>query len=166
MSASLETPDYGWRAELLAKVALTRRPDLAVLDAARPWDLVVELLDGDARSGQVFAVDVTAALRPEDLGQELDHGEIALRPEWIERIRDAATRATHAPLPVCFVVYAMTHDRGYYAWIRRPVRDGSPEGLVTEHAEYLLPFTREALDEIVALVHEWYRLRRRHAAAI
>ncbi len=46
MTIPLEMPEYAWRAELLAKVMLTRRPALAVRHPGGPWDLLVELLDG------------------------------------------------------------------------------------------------------------------------
>lgn len=164
MTAPIDMPEYAWRAELLAKVMFTRRADLAVTHAAGPWDLMVELLDGDRSTGQVFAVGVKATLRPEGFGSAAA-GEIALRREWIEQIESDATRARDTPFPVCVVGFAMTTDEGHYAWIRSPVRDGSGTGLVTEYPEHLLPFTDEAIDAIVTRVRAWYRQRRPQAAA-
>lgn len=166
MTNKVETPEYAWRAELLAKVMLTRRPDVTVRHPAEPWGLLVDLLDGEAHTGQVFAVEVAATLRPEGLGRPLESGEITLREEWLERLAREGSRAIDAPFPVCFVGFAMTTDEGYYAWIRRPVRDGSAEGLVTERPEHLLPFTDGAVDDVVTTVREWYRQRRRHATAV
>lgn len=166
MTNQAEMFEYAWRAALLAKVMFTRRTDLDVRAEVEPWDLFVELLDGDAHTGQVFAIEVKATLKPEGLGRVLGTGEVALRGEWLQHVEREAERDKDAPFPVCFIGVAMTTDTGYFAWIRRPVRDGSADGLVTERPEHLLPFTDESVDEIVANVREWYRQRRRHAAAV
>jgi hypothetical protein len=165
MTDRLDMPEYVWRAELLAKVILTRRSDIEVRHPVRPWDLLVELLEGESHTGQVFAVEVGATLRPEGFGRADENGEVAVRAEWRHKLRVEVERAKDTPFPVCFVGFAMTTDQGYFAWIRRPVRDGTSEGLVTELPEHLFPFTNEVVDDIVTSVREWYRQRRHHAAA-
>lgn len=171
MTTTIEMPEYAWRAELIAKVMFTRRADINVVHAEargahHGWDLVVELLDGDAHTSQVFAVEVKATLKPDGFGHVAENGEVALHNEWIEKIARDAAKAADAPFPVCLIGFAMTTDTGFYAWIRRPVRDGSSAGLVTERPEHLVAFTDATVDEIVASVREWYRQRRQHAAAV
>lgn len=161
-----EMSPYEWRAEMLARVMFTRRSDVVVRAPASPWDLLVELLeDGDA-TGQVFAVEVKAFLRPTDLGRAVDHGEIALDRDGVELLARVSQHVRDVPFPVCFIGFAMSTDEGYSAWVRRPVNDGSAEGLVTEAPEHLTPFTDHAIAEIIDTVRGWYRRRRSHAAAV
>ena len=104
VTTTIEMPEYAWRAELIAKVMFTRRADLNVVHAEargahHGWDLVVELLDGDAHTSQVFVVEVKATLKPEGFGHVAENVEVALRNEWIQKIARDAAKAADAPLP-------------------------------------------------------------------
>lgn len=161
MTTAEEPFDWKWRAGLLAKVMLTRSPDVVIVRQDGRWNVLAELLEGGASTGQLFAAEVGAALEPELLGRVRADGEVVLHEDWKQTVEGVAQRQRDTPFPVCFVAFEMARDRGCYGWIRRPVGDR----LVTEHPEELRPLTDEAVDEIVRDVRTWYAQRSPRAAA-
>src|SRR6266498_4810286 len=131
------------RAEVLAKVFLTRRGDVRVTSAAsdRGFDLQVELLKDGAPTGRVFGVEIKAQV------ESRTDKEIRLRPQ---------VRLNAEVFPVCLFFFTMEDDRGYWDWLSMPVltSDERPR-LEKPRVVDLRPLTTASIDEVVDSVNRW-----------
>jgi hypothetical protein len=109
------------RAEALALVLLTGRPDITMVNAPENSgiDLIVTILKKKVHSFDQFGVIVRGTVReipsPEGASKVLNS---LLRPK---------TSRVALSMPVCAFFFSMVDDRGYYAWVKEPITvDGVP----------------------------------------
>lgn len=144
------------RAVQLAVVHLTRRRDVSVTQEPRETrelrtmrtDLLVSLLEEGQDVGQFLAVEVKAAASDEDV----------LKAS--RKLSRQGRSVTYFPFPICLFVFSMETDQGYWRWVRQPElnpEDKSHLFSVTDVKLSLL--TKEALNQILASVREWYQQR-------
>ncbi len=143
----------GWfiaeRTRSLALVSLTRRGDLAVMNAAPDTglQLVASVTKEKGPAVRQFGVRLLGAKGPT---ADVDRGKairVAIQP---------LLRAGPFPYPVVLLHFTMEGDEGHYAWVWEPaVEDGAPRLLANE-APPSHEFGRAALDEIVGRVDAWY----------
>jgi hypothetical protein len=154
-----------YRADILAQVALTRRPDvcLSKFDIGRLRNdstPEVEFIgtinpdDGEHTAG-VFAVAVW--------GTDKEIKGEATATRWMDhRWKQITHTGTFAVchIPTIAMLFSMVGDMGYYAWILEPILDpdtkapqlaGTEWGRLTSHL-----MDKRALDEIVDKIKEWY----------
>ena len=142
------------RAENLAIVYLTRRPDLSIqrMEANRGLDLFVEILENEKPSGQVFGIQLkaTAACSPADMPTDL--------------LKDNSLKyAQNLPFPVCLFLFEMEHDRGFYTWLKAPVsREQSEEQ--NQDLEEWRSLTPDSLNTLIRQVTAWYQQKQQVAA--
>jgi hypothetical protein len=139
------------RARALARMHLTRRDDLVIVQAGKEsgLDYLVSLArDSEKPSARQFGVALRAARSP-PVEERLNE---ALRPEMRSLLR-----AGEFPYPVCLFYFTMEDDGGYYAWVAEPVRteDGKPR-LRMHSSASCQKLDRAALDEIASRVGAWY----------
>lgn len=155
-----------YRADILAKVALTRRPDVRLSkfdigqlksDSTPQVDLIGTIIpDADDDVAGVFAVTVWGT------DKAIPTEEAATR--WMsKRWRDNLTtgKNTVFHLPSIALLFSMVGDTGYYAWILEPESD--PEKSIAQlvFAEERLtgrPMDAKALDTIINKIKGWYCL--------
>ena len=168
---------YAMRAETLAKLILTRRPDLDVLTTS-----------GSFRGGYDLLVRITGtglSLTPEFgvLTKGIDQPLTSTR--WrssvlrsVVRLEDRdGARGTDQFLPVCLFVFNIDTEEGLYLWLKEPQveKDGNSRVQLStyprasgENGNDLgksgAPFEKldnDAVARIVERVVEWYRARDR-----
>ncbi len=161
MKAAATQSMLEFRAENLAVVHLTRRPDLIVSRPDREYglDLLVTVAPRDKPSGRLFGVQVKGVMSEQNLRRTAD-GIMSTDNG------NAAGLISEAPFPVCQFVFTMSDDQGYYRWINEPVCDrANGATLHLQDRTSLMPLTDAAIDEIVAAVNEWYDARSRDRSA-
>lgn len=153
--------EYRWRAALFARIQLTARDDLEVLESSRTiagerCDLRVRLHAEGTAHDPSCEVLVRAPLRASQWGTTDDHGALLLDAEHAAMMRELAARVQGAETPVLLVVVAMEGDFGWYTWLcgpnEAPVED--PRG--ADAGDHLKPFDRSGVDHIVDGVRIWY----------
>jgi hypothetical protein len=137
------------RAEALAVVHLTRRPDLAVAKNSpeKGFDLTVEILRDGRPTQRTFGVQVGARVRaitadPADvLATAIAHRPAA--GDW--------------PFPIGLFYFTMQDEAGYFVWVAEPVvtADGRPK-LLSPPTAAPARLDAAAVDGIVAAVDRWY----------
>jgi hypothetical protein len=141
------------RAELLARVALTRRDDIAAITFhAAELDLFATINDEPARGLCGFGVMVWGTEKP-----LLNESEATkhLRLRWRQWQKDVAYLTTYS-FPVIVLLFSMHNDEAYYAWISKPRLDkGVPRLEMKEELE-AFEFGRRSLDHVVNSVKSWY----------
>jgi hypothetical protein len=154
------------RAELLARVALTRRDDVAVLTfEAADLDLFASIYGGPVRSFYGFGVMVWGTEKP-----LLDEMEATrhIRVRWKQLQRDQAHGTTYS-MPVIVLLFSMHNDAAYGAWISKPCLDKGAPTLEMPEEHEAFQFDKRSLDHVVKSVKAWYdslstMLRPQHAS--
>ena len=138
----------GERAEQLAILHLSRRSDLRATRLHDDYgiDFLVEIFRDNLPTGRMFGVLLKARLSYDEM------------PKF-DRIAAKFTPAD-LPFPLCFFVFVMEDDAAYYRWIKQPIisLEGFPS-LAFNHSTQLNPLTKEALDQIVHEVEQWYNAK-------
>lgn len=142
------------RAELLARVALTKRLNVDVheFDGGRDTgiDLICTIRDEDIKGFLPFAVMVWG--RSTEIVNEHDAATFA-RPK-LKAIKD-----TTFYLPVIGLLFSMYRDEGYYCWIAKPDRETGKLARIND-ADFS-PLTTKTLDSVIYQVVEWYKKMRK-----
>jgi len=149
---STEQAMIGERAELLAKVALTRRMNITVHPFAdhrdRDLDLLCTIHENKVKGFLPFGVLVWGTSK--ELAQGGDVSSIAR-----QKLKDQDTRYF---LPVIILVFSMHNDAAFFSWLVQP--DPLSEGKLRQFTRPIFrPFTTKHLDVIVKNVVEWYARR-------
>jgi hypothetical protein len=171
------TAEESWasamRAEALAKLLLTERDDLDVLQVSQTsprigYDLLVRVHGTEVSPAPEFAVEVRGTRK------RLDSGTLA------QIVRNQLARNADADLPICLFVFQVDARAGYYRWLYEPiVRDAEhaelvkaiePFGAMGDGAQQvaqspqvigLEELNKHAIDRIVDQVVRWSRHRGR-----
>lgn len=148
----------GERAEALARVYLTRRPDLLVKPEHKDYgvDYIVEIMKNSRPTRRAFGVQVKARVAPIVVGAESSRTTFRFVPDsWMAEI----------PFPLCLFVFTMENDEGFYQWVVDPIitTDG-PKLHLNVHTE-LRRLDDTALDHIVEQVNSWYDVLLKSLAA-
>jgi hypothetical protein len=139
----------GERAEALARVYLTRRPDLLVKQEEADYgvDYIVEITKNKRPTRRMFGVLVKARIAPIIAGTGDSLAAFHFMPEkWMEEI----------PFPLCLFGFTMENDEGFYQWVVEPsVTDDGPK-LHLNTGKELSRLDNAALDRIITQVNHWY----------
>src|SRR5262245_50523456 len=136
----------GERAEALARVYLTRRPDLLVKpeEADDGVDYIVEITKNNRPTRRVFGVLVKARIAPMTAEESL--AAFHFMPEkWMEEI----------PFPLCLFAFTMKNDEGFYQWVAEPIVIDNDPKLRLNTGKELSRLDNAALDGIVTQVNHW-----------
>lgn len=155
-------PEFvGQRAEQLARMYLTRRKDIEIVNAPEDlgYDLLVSLLQNGENVGRHLAVQVKAAIS----GKSLKKREDAVQSESViatmSHVRDL-------PFPVCLFFFTMDDDSAYWKWIREPLfEEPGRSKLSLNLSSTLRHLTDDELDRIMTDARKWYELRGHSVAA-
>jgi hypothetical protein len=142
------------RAMLLARVVLTRRPDVHVLTLGDREDVDIDLMARiktpipDLPVIPYFGVVVKGTADP------LVDKKAANR--MANHVRPMPARAFFLA-PIVLMCFSMERDRGYWAWVMEPSVDG-PDGPSLEYRERLemLEINGRSLDELLSRVFSWF----------
>jgi hypothetical protein len=148
----------GHRTEALAKVFLTRRPDIVALPFEHgDLDLFVSIdphPEDSIRGFTGFGVILSGtdrALPTEEAATQYANAA------WRARTKNAKAKTVYF-LPVVLLLFSMEKDQGYYAWVTEPYvdeREGLPKLKVVDRL-VCTKLERDSLDEIVSRVKDWY----------
>jgi hypothetical protein len=146
---SSESAMVGERAELLARVALTRRLNVDVHPFGDNGDTGIDLIctirDDTMKGFLPFGVVVWGTARP------LTHGgEVSA----IARQKLKAQDTTFF-LPVIILVFSMHNDAAFFSWLAEP--DPESGKLILADKPVFRPFTLKHLDWVIDRVVAWYR---------
>jgi hypothetical protein len=137
------------RAELLARVALTRRLNVSVHPfdekSEAGIDLICTIRDDDVRGFLPFGVMVWGTTKP------LAHGG-DVSPIARQRLKGHDTTYF---LPIIILVFSMEDDAAFFSWLVQP--DPEAGKLLLHPRPIFRPFTTKHLDTVVTTVVEWYR---------
>lgn len=165
------------KAEALAKIHLTRRPDLDLLTPSRSsltgYDLLVRVRETGLLDTPEFGVETKGIDQPLESSRWRSR---VLKDLAREADRQRAT-ATDLSLPICLFVFNIDTEEGLYTWLREPIADENSESGMLRMAT---PFSvtsngdakaaahvsfekldRAGLDRIVERVIQWYSVRER-----
>ncbi|HEY9660694.1 MAG TPA: DUF4365 domain-containing protein [Allocoleopsis sp.] len=145
----------GERAEFLAIVHLTRRPDVVIERMRSDYglDILVTTLKDKLPTGRVFGVQVKGQDKAVNDLKEL---AISLTNPVIPDPQDL-------PFPVCVFLFTMEDDRGYYRWTKySPSQSSQAANAVTPHQWHCLD--EHAVEQIIEDVNAWYDAKRHSAA--
>jgi hypothetical protein len=139
----------GKRAELLARVNLTRRMNVTVhpfdVGGADQLDLICTIRDDTVKGFLPFGVLVWGTAK------ELAHGG-DVSPLVRQRLKAQDTKYF---LPVIILVFSMHNDAGFFSWLAEPDRQNGK--LVLHTKPIFRPFTSKHLDTVVGDVVDWYQ---------
>jgi hypothetical protein len=148
--------DYvGQRAELLARLVLTRKKGVKVIDTGAKEDLgldmIVQIAEPVTKSGvaPVFGVQVKGTLSDLPDNAFADKYVASHWREW---------RTQQAFLfPAVFLLFSMEDDKGYFGWVMRPdvTEDGNPT-LTKATIPAMASIKHGALDVVLGRVYKWY----------
>ena len=146
---SSESAMVGERAELLARVALTRRLNVDVHPFSDKGDIGIDLIctirDETLKGFLPFGVVVWGTARP------LTHGgEVSAIARQKLRTQDTAFF-----LPVIILVFSMHNDAAFFSWLAQP--DPESGKLILAEKPVFRPFTLKHLDWVIDRVVAWYR---------
>jgi hypothetical protein len=134
------------RAEQLAVVHLTRRPDLIVTglkDADYGIDLLASILKNNQKLGRNLGIRVEASVSKNSLHRRNGHIEIDSKYSDASSLVDVS-------FPVCLFFFTMEDDRGYWKWMVEPVIDlDSHRKLIPSHSNDVSALTDEELDYVL-----------------
>jgi len=162
------------RAEALAIVQLTRRPDLEIIPTPRQrYDLLVRIgASCPPAKPRLFAVETR--------GMERRSWRGSARKGPVFAVEYAPEQLVGEGLPVCTFLYMVDEEDGYYRWLHEPVltSDGQAElrldqgiprlhdslealqrTLDTRVSLAFTPLDDEAITAIVNKVTKWYEAR-------
>lgn len=139
----------GERAELLARVALTRRMNVAIHSFGDQGDGALDLIctirEDEVKGFLPFGVMVWGTAK------ELNHGGDVSSITRL-KLKDHDTRYF---LPVIILVFSMQNDAAYFSWLVQP--DPSSEGKLRHFTKPIFrPFTAKQLDIVVKSIVDWY----------
>lgn len=144
------------RAIHLSILHLTRRSDLIVTQPRHDYglDILVEIGHAARATGRMFGVQIKA-LQELPIRSQLQEGShdvvIPLQP---------SPQLEDLPFPLCWFVFQMRDDAGFYRWPNEPyVPDGDTPLLCYNAENIFTPLTSEAVDHIVDQVDMWYERR-------
>ncbi len=146
---STESAMIGERAELLARVALTRRLNVDVHPFADKGetgiDLICTIRDETLKGFLAFGVVVWGTATP------LTHGgEVAPIARQKRKFHE-----TTFFLPVIILVFSMHNDAAYFSWLAQP--DAESGKLIVAEKPIFRPFTVKHLNSVIDSVVAWYR---------
>jgi hypothetical protein len=140
------------RTKALATVALTRRPDVVVLEIDKHdfLDLYVQILPDDEEEAGFIGMGVVLSGTTQNL--DTARAATAFARKKLEGKRPKALFY----FPVLFLVFSMQNDKGYYSWLIMPSVDAEgPKLHALDKAECRV-FDEQSLDEIVSMTTKWY----------
>jgi hypothetical protein len=145
---STESMMVGERAELLARVTLTRRLNVSVHPfdegGEAGLDLICTVRDDNVKGFLPFGVMVWGTAKP------LTHGG-EVSPIARQRLKGHDTTYF---LPVIILVFSMQDDAAYFSWLAEPDRETGK--LIMHTKPVFRPFTTKHLDMVIGAVVGWY----------
>jgi len=150
MATSNETKFVGRRAEALAMVLLTSRPDLTVMSppANAGIDLIVSIVQKSVQSFNHFGVILKGT------SEEIHTARVA--SSVLKSLDSWKTTSTSLTMPVCVFFFSMVGNRGYYAWLQQPATSGGVPGLRHHRNLECKPLDLESLQAIVDDVNSYF----------
>jgi hypothetical protein len=154
MSQEAQASLIGHRAELLARVVLTRRLNISVHPFADGDDHGINMIctldpspDDKVKGFYQFAAVVWGT--DKDLST----------PEQATRYGRSRWRGWNRPkttffMPVIVLLFSMQRDDAYFAWLVEPCKD-APKLLQLQHLEFV-PFDTKQLDKMIHSIRRWY----------
>jgi hypothetical protein len=146
---STESVMVGERAELLARVALTRRLNVSVHsfgdNGNSGIDLICTVRDDSVKGFLPFGVMVWGTARP------LTHGG-EVSPIARQKLKSQDTTFF---LPVMILVFSMHDDAAFFSWLVEP--DPEEGKLILHTRPVFSSFTIKHLDMVVRAVVGWYQ---------
>jgi hypothetical protein len=143
------------RAELLARVVLTRREDIRILMLDDKRDVGIDLIahimtaNPGLPTNPYFGVQVKGTANP------LDDKRAANRLAN-QLVRNFTAKA-FILAPIILMIFSMEADRGYWGWIMEPLVDG-PKSPSLHRAEKMemTEINNESLDDLFSRVTSWF----------
>jgi hypothetical protein len=156
MEVEMATKKDAWylgsRAQSLALMYLTRRPDLIIQKSTigQVLDLLVAIPRGGGYSGRFLGIQTRGAVSARKTGKNA----ISLPADVA---RKELSLSQDVPFPVCLFFFTMEDDVGYYKWIKEPSlgTTGTPKLMLNKGTE-LKKLTNRELDTIISKVNTWY----------
>jgi hypothetical protein len=151
MNATI-SPLISARAELLAKVVLTRQPSVVTGVDLGDLDFLVHLYpeDGDRHQAvPAFGVLVYGTDQP---AETEDQAGVLANARWHNMVKHRYFT------PVLVLLFSMHNDDGYYAWASEPVihPDTKFPGLVNQSHLDCTKVTNRSIPKVFARIREWY----------
>ena len=139
----------GERAEALARIYLTRRPDLLVKQEEADYgvDYIVEIAKNGRPTRRMFGVLVKARIAPLTGDTQDSFAAFHFASQtWMEEI----------PFPLCLFAFTMENDEGFYHWVVEPIVTDEGPKLRLNTGNELSQLDNAALDRIVTQINQWY----------
>jgi hypothetical protein len=155
MSQTISADTVGRRAELLARVALTRRLNVDVLPFDEKRDAGIDFI-GVIRNDEVkgflpFAVVVWGTAKQLDSEREAN---------LFGRQKPSITKRGQFFMPVVALLFSMHQDEAFYAWLVEPSKDTTK--LLNAEVPTFKTFDGREFDKMISRIVKWYhRLQER-----
>lgn len=128
-----------WRAGKLGYVYFSRFADLIINEPnfKEPlFDYLIDIGENDRQTGRFFGVEV-----------EPYNGDT--------QISNSALEYKNISIPSLLVLFDNKNDRGYYRWIKKPVKSGRLSFDIEDNGN-IQELNNVTLNEIVTEVKDWY----------
>jgi hypothetical protein len=141
----------GHRAELLARVALTRRMNIDVFELDTGGEMGIDLLcsirDPTVPGFLQFGALVWGTSDPLDTSEEL--------AKHVRGRRKKLDKRTRYFIPVIVLLFSMHNDKEFYAWFVEPCENSTQ--LVDVADLDFKPFDTKQLDRLIRRIKNWYK---------
>lgn len=128
-----------WRAEKLGYVYFSRLNDLIINepnDSDKLFDYWIDIGENHKPTGRYFAVEVKSFNNKKNPAE--------LVPDEYKNLA----------IPALLVLFDNNNDRGYYAWIKKPEKNGELVFNLTKEA--MADLNNDSLNTIVTEIKDWY----------
>jgi hypothetical protein len=146
---STESALVGERSELLARVALTRRLNIDVLNFGAKSDQGIDMIgtikDQEVQGFLPFGVVVWGTTGALETSAEADH----FGRKKVKDLKD-----TSYFMPVIALLFSMQNDEAYFAWLVEP--DTKSGRLMNWARPHFKPFGQKQLDLMIRKIVNWY----------
>ena len=154
-----EQPWYiGLRSKALAIVSLTERDDLIVYRDTKDYDLdvLVSISKNGEDINRLFGVEIKAVKSTPKIIQN----DAVFNIEGAD-VDVLQSRFKKCNFPICLFFFTLDNDNGYYKWISEPILDNENSNkLKFNRSPEFRELTKEAINDIVSLINQWYENQR------
>jgi hypothetical protein len=154
-----EQPWYiGLRSKALAIVSLTERDDLIVYRDKKDHDLdvLVSISKNGEDINRLFGVEIKAVKSTPKIIQN----DAVFNIEGAD-VNVLQSRFQKCNFPICLFFFTLDNDNGYYKWISEPILDNENSNkLKFNRSPEFRKLTKEAINDIVSLINQWYENQR------
>ncbi|MBD2443160.1 DUF4365 domain-containing protein [Dolichospermum sp. FACHB-1091] len=155
----IEQPWYiGLRSKALAIVSLTERDDLIVYRDTKDYDLdvLVSISKNGEDINRLFGVEIKAVKSTPKIIQN----DAVFNIEGAD-VDVLQSRLKKCNFPICLFFFTLDNDNGYYKWISEPILDNENSNkLKFNRSPEFRELTKEAINDIVSLINQWYENQR------